>query len=66
MGIETVLDMKHRQRPFRGGSMKALLVNGSPHKQGCTNRALEEVASALDVEGIETQILWIGAKPVGG
>ena len=66
MGIETVLDMKHRQRPFRGGSMKALLVNGSPHKQGCTNRALEEVASALDAEGIETQIFWIGAKPVGG
>ena len=23
--------------------MKVLLVNGGPHKNGCTNRALEEV-----------------------
>lgn len=46
--------------------MKVLLVNGSPHKQGCTNRALEEVARTLEDNGVETQIFWIGAKPVGG
>ncbi|OUP06644.1 flavodoxin family protein [Collinsella sp. An2] len=45
--------------------MKVLLVNGSPHKQGCTNRALEEVARTLEDNGVETQIFWIGAKPVG-
>lgn len=31
--------------------MKVLLVNGSPHKNGCTNRALEEVAKVLSYEG---------------
>ena len=46
--------------------MKVMLVNGSPHKNGCTNRALEEVASALNAEGVDTEIFWIGAKPVGG
>ena len=46
--------------------MKVLLVNGSPHKNGCTNRALEEVASVLEKEGIKTEIFWIGAKPIGG
>ena len=46
--------------------MKVLLVNGGPHKTGCTNRALQEVASALNKEGIETEIFWIGNKPVGG
>lgn len=46
--------------------MKVLLVNGSPHEKGCTNRALEEVAGALQKEGIETEILWLGAKPVPG
>ena len=33
--------------------MKVMLVNGSPHKAGSTNRALEEVARTLDAEGIE-------------
>ena len=46
--------------------MKVLLVNGSPHKNGCTNRALEEVARSLETEGIEAELFWIGAKPVGG
>lgn len=46
--------------------MKVLLVNGSPHKAGCTNRALQEVAGALNQEGIKTEIFWIGNKPIGG
>ena len=28
--------------------MKVILVNGSPHKDGCTNRALEEVEKTLN------------------
>ena len=45
--------------------MKVMLVNGSPHKKGCTNRALEEVASTLKGEGIDSQVFWIG-KDVPG
>ena len=46
--------------------MKVMLVNGSPHRAGSTNRALEEVARTLEAEGIEAEIFWIGARPVGG
>lgn len=46
--------------------MKVLLVNGSPHKNGCTYTALTEVASVLNEEGIETEIYWIGNKAVAG
>ena len=33
--------------------MKVLLVNGSGHVEGCTYTALEEVAAALEKNGIE-------------
>lgn len=46
--------------------MKVMLVNGSPHKTGCTFRALSEVANTLEKQGIETEIFWIGNKPIGG
>lgn len=46
--------------------MKVMLVNGSPHKAGCTNRALEEVARTLEENGIEAEFFWIGTEPVGG
>lgn len=46
--------------------MKVLLVNGSPNKEGCTYTALGEVAETLNKEGIETEIFWIGNKPIGG
>jgi multimeric flavodoxin WrbA len=46
--------------------MKVLLINGSPHKEGCTYTALMEVAGALEKNGIETQIFQIGTKPVYG
>lgn len=46
--------------------MKVLLINGSPHKEGCTYTALREVADTLEAEGIETEIVWIGTKPVAG
>lgn len=46
--------------------MKVLLVNGSPHKEGCTYTALREVACALEANGIETEIYQIGVKPVYG
>ncbi len=46
--------------------MKVLLVNGSPHAKGCTYTALCEAAETLNQEGIETELFWIGNKPIGG
>ncbi len=46
--------------------MKVILVNGGPHKEGCTYTALKEVEKTLKEEGIETEIFWIKNKPVGG
>ncbi len=46
--------------------MKVLLVNGSPHKEGCTYTALTEVAETLKREGIATEIFWLGNKPLAG
>ena len=46
--------------------MKVALVNGSPHKNGCTYTALCEVAKTLNEEGIETEIFWIGPKALSG
>ena len=46
--------------------MKVLLVNGSPHKNGCTYTALVCVAEALNKNGIATEIFHIGTKPIAG
>lgn len=46
--------------------MKVLLVNGSPHKGGCTFTALHEVAETLEKEGIETEIIQVGSQNVRG
>jgi len=46
--------------------MKTLLVNGSPHKEGCTYTALMEVSETLNKEGIATEIFWLGNKPLAG
>ena len=46
--------------------MKVLLVNGGPHKEGCTYTALKEVEKELNNEGIETEIFWVGIKPISG
>lgn len=46
--------------------MKVLLVNGSPRRNGNTHIALSEVASALNENDIETEIVFIGTKAVQG
>jgi len=46
--------------------MKVLLINGSPRQQGNTATALAEVARQLAAEGIESEQVWIGNKPVRG
>ena len=44
--------------------MKILLFNGSPHKEGCTYTALNEIAHTLNSEGIETEIYHVGKEPI--
>lgn len=46
--------------------MKVLMLNGSPHKNGCTNAALEVIASELKFQGVESEIVWLGNGPVRG
>jgi multimeric flavodoxin WrbA len=46
--------------------MNVLLINGSPHKNGCTFTALSEVAGQLSKAGIDTNILHIGTQPIRG
>ena len=46
--------------------MKVILVNGSPHEKSTTYRALSEVANTLEENGIETEIFWLGTKPISG
>lgn len=44
--------------------MKVLLINGGPHKNGATNRALEEIKTTLNSEGIASDTVWLGNEPV--
>ena len=46
--------------------MKVLLINGSPHENGSTNEVLKEAQNTFSAEGIETEIFWIGNKPISG
>lgn len=46
--------------------MKVLLINGSPNAKGCTYTALSEVASTLEAEGIETELIHVGHKDIRG
>lgn len=46
--------------------MKVLILNGSPHVNGCTARALKEVADILNEEGIETEIAHVGNQDIRG
>lgn len=44
--------------------MKVLLVNGSSHINGTTMRALEEMVKIFDAEGVETEVIQTGVKPL--
>ncbi|MDE6037599.1 MAG: flavodoxin family protein, partial [Duncaniella sp.] len=46
--------------------MKVLVVNGSPHLHGCTDRALREIESTLAAKGVETERVNVGNKDVRG
>lgn len=44
--------------------MKVLLFNGSPHPNGCTFTALEEIAKTLKEEGVDSEIYQIGTGAI--
>ena len=46
--------------------MKVLIVNGSPHLSGCTDRALREVETTLQANGIEIERVNVGNKDIRG
>jgi len=46
--------------------MKVLLINGSPNEFGCTYTALSEVEQTLNKNNIETELLYLGKKPISG
>ena len=46
--------------------MKVLLINGSPRANGNTSVALNELATTLNAEGIETVIVNLGKQAVQG
>ena len=43
---------------------KILLINGSPNEHGCTDAALQEIAGTLNQNDVESEILWLGKKPM--
>jgi len=46
--------------------MKVIAFNGSPRKNGNTHRLIQMVLEELEKEGIETELIWIGTKPLQG
>ena len=54
------------ERANKDRQQKVLLVNGSPHRNGNTFTALSEVAKTLEEEGISSEIVHIGNRPVQG
>ena len=45
---------------------KVLLLNGSPHADGCTATALKEMISVFEKEGLETELIHVGNKAIRG
>ena len=45
---------------------KVLLINGSPHGNGCTATALGEMIRVFRGEGIDTELLHVGNRSVRG
>ena len=46
--------------------MKVLLINGSPHANGCTATALREVEKTLNENGVETELIQVGHLDIRG
>ena len=46
--------------------MKVLLLNGSPHRNGCVATALEEMIRTFEAEGVETELVQVGGQAIRG
>ncbi len=46
--------------------MKVLILNGSPHENGSTFTALDEMRKVFESEGIETELVHIGKQAIRG
>ena len=46
--------------------MNVLLINGSPNAKGCTFTALNEMATTLQKEGFDTEIIHVGNRDIRG
>ena len=46
--------------------MKVLMINGSPHKEGCTYTVLKYMADILSAGGICSEIIHVGSETAGG
>ena len=44
--------------------MKVMFVNGSSHLRGTTMAAIEEMEKVFGAEGIETEVIQVGGKPI--
>ena len=45
---------------------KVILLNGSPHKDGSVFTAINELTTTLHAEGIDTEVIHVGAKVIRG
>ena len=45
---------------------KVLLLNGSPHANGCTARALEEMVNVFSQEEVDTEVIQVGNQDIRG
>ena len=48
------------------GTMKVLVLNGSPRVRGNTSIALEEMEKVFREEGVETEVIQVGQKNIRG
>ena len=46
--------------------MKVMMVNGSPHPQGNTAMALQEMQKVFAENGVEVEMVQVGNKAVRG
>ena len=45
---------------------KVILLNGSPHVNGCTATALNEMIKVFEQEGVETELVQVGKASIRG
>ena len=65
-GVTKPLSAQEASDKKENRTLRVLLVNGSPRKNGNTATSLAEAAKSLKAAGIETEDFWIGTKAVHG